>query len=157
MTPISDGVVIDVQGVASADRRYVTLTIRTAQSTVTFDPENNVTVSGAAGGGGTAGGDSSVFSAPIQRPEVIGTQLSTTVTIPDQGTILLGGQRFIEEVEVESGVPVLSKIPILSRFFSNRIDAKSEKTLLILLKPTILIQNEEEELNFPGLLDQLGR
>lgn len=157
VTPISDGVVIDVQGVASADRRYVTLTIRTAQSTVTFDPENNVTVSGAAGGGGTTGGDSSVFSAPIQRPEVIGTQLSTTVTIPDQGTILLGGQRFIEEVEVESGVPVLSKIPILSRFFSNRIDAKSEKTLLILLKPTILIQNEEEELNFPGLLDQLGR
>ena len=35
--------------------------------------------------------------------------------------------------------------------------AASEKTLLILLKPTILIQNEEEELNFPGLLDQLGR
>ena len=29
ITPISDGVVIDVQGVASADRRYVTLTIQT--------------------------------------------------------------------------------------------------------------------------------
>lgn len=159
VTPISDGVVLDVQGVASADRRYVTLTIQTAQSTVSLDPENNIVIGGAAGGGGGTGGGGGAapFSAPIQRPEIIGTQISTTVTIPDQGTILLGGQRFVEEVEVESGVPVLSKIPILSRFFSNRIDVKTERTLLILLKPTILIQNEEEELNFPGLLDQLGR
>jgi len=62
----------------------------------------------------------------------------------------------MEELEVETGVPVLSKIPILSRFFSNRLETKEEKTLLVLLKPTILIQNEEEERNYPGLLDQLG-
>ncbi|MHA7813946.1 MAG: hypothetical protein ACX94C_11200 [Phycisphaerales bacterium] len=156
ITPISDGVVIDVQGVASADRRYVTLTIRTTQSTITFATDPFI-ATGAAGGGGTVGGDASGFAATIQQPIVTGAQLSTTVTIPDQGTVLLGGQRIVEEVEVETGVPVLSKIPILSRFFSNRVDAKSDSTLLIMLKPTILIQNEEEELNFPGLLDQLGR
>lgn len=156
ITPISDGVVIDVQGVASADRRYVTLTIQTTQSTITFATDPFIST-GAAGGGGTVGGDAGGFAATIQQPIVTGAQISTTVTIPDQGTVLLGGQRIVEEVEVETGVPVLSKIPILSRFFSNRVDAKTDKTLLILLKPTILIQNEEEELNFPGLLDQLGR
>ena len=93
---------------------------------------------------------------PIQVPLVTTTQINTTVTIPDQGTVLLGGQRVMDELEVESGVPVLSKIPILSRFFSNRLESKEEKTLLVLLKPTILIQNEEEERNYPGLLDQLG-
>lgn len=153
---ISDGVVIDVQGVASADRRYVTLTIQTTQSVVTFATDPFIG-GGAAGGGGTVGGDSTTFTSTIQQPIVTGAQLATTVTIPDQGTVLLGGQRIVEEVEVETGVPVLSKIPILSRFFSNRVDAKTDKTLLILMKPTILIQNEEEELNFPGLLDQLGR
>lgn len=156
ITPISDGVVIDVQGVASADRRYVTLTIQTTQSTITFATDPFIST-GAAGGGGTVGGDAGGFAATIQQPIVTGAQISTTVTIPDQGTVLLGGQRIVEELEVETGVPVLSKIPILSRFFSNRVDAKTDKTLLILLKPTILIQNEEEELNFPGLLDQLGR
>ncbi|MFG0315478.1 MAG: hypothetical protein ACF8LL_14985 [Phycisphaerales bacterium] len=156
ITPISDGVVIDVQGVASADRRYVTLTIQTTQSTITFATDPFIST-GAAGGGGTVGGDAGGFAATIQQPIVTGAQISTTVTIPDQGTVLLGGQRIVEELEVETGVPVLSKIPILSRFFSNRVDAKTDKTLLILLKPTILIQNEEEVLNFPGLLDQLGR
>ncbi|MCA9275380.1 MAG: hypothetical protein KDA29_05095 [Phycisphaerales bacterium] len=152
---INTGVVIDVQGVASADRRYVTLTIQTTQSSLSFAQDR--TVQGAAGGGGTVGGNAQTFEGTIQVPVIDATELRTTVTIPDQGTVLLGGQRVVEEVEVETGVPVLSKIPILSRFFSNRVDAKSDKTLLVLMKPTILIQNEEEELNFPGLLDQLGQ
>ena len=155
ISTISTGVVIDITGVASADRRYVTLTIQTTQSRLSFAQDRSV--QGAAGGGGTAGGNSTPFVGTIQVPEIDATQLNTTVTIPDQGTVLLGGQRIVEEIEVETGVPVLSKIPILSRFFSNRIDSKTEKTLLVLLKPTILIQNEEEEVNFPGLLDQLGR
>jgi type II secretory pathway component GspD/PulD (secretin) len=79
----------------------------------------------------------------------------TTVTVPDQGTILMGGQRLITESEVETGVPVLSKIPIINRFFTNRIESREEQTLLILIKPTILIQNEEEQRNFPGLIDSL--
>jgi len=155
ISTISTGVVIDITGVASADRRYVTLTILTTQSTLSFGQDR--TIQGAAGGGGTGGGAATGFDGTIQVPIIDAAQLNTTVTIPDQGTVLLGGHRMVDELEVETGVPVLSKIPILSRFFSNRIDTKSEKTLLILLKPTILIQNEEEELNFPGLLDQLGR
>lgn len=83
------------------------------------------------------------------------TSVATTVTVPDQGTILLGGQRLVNEYEVESGVPVLSKIPILNRFFANTAKAKDEQTLLILIKPTILIQSEQEDQNFPGLLDSL--
>jgi type II secretory pathway component GspD/PulD (secretin)/tetratricopeptide (TPR) repeat protein len=153
---ISAGVLVDVNGVVSADRRYVTITIRTSQSAFEFDSDNNISVTGAAGGGGVGGGNAGVAVGTIQVPLVTTTDLRTTVTIPDQGTVLLGGQRILEELEVETGVPVLSKIPILSRFFSNRLDTKEEKTLLVLLKPTILIQSEEEERNYPGLLDQLG-
>ncbi|MBL9000080.1 MAG: hypothetical protein JNK25_02950, partial [Phycisphaerae bacterium] len=59
------------------------------------------------------------------------------------------------ELEVETGVPVLSKIPFINRFFTNRAQVKEERTLLILVKPTIIIQNEEEENAYPGLLDRL--
>lgn len=157
---VSEGVLLDIEGVVSSDRRYVTLNVRTAISEVEFGEDR--TVQGAAGGGGgtnLGGGtvtNNSTFVGTFQIPIVTTTQINTTVTVPDQGTVLLGGQRLVTEVEVESGVPVLSKIPILSRFFSNRIDSKEEQTLLVLIKPTILIQNEEEEKNFPGLLDQLG-
>ena len=153
---VSAGVVLDLDGVVSADRRYVTLTVRTALSQYEFAADRVFEGGAGGGGGGIGGGQAGTASGSIQVPVVTATEIRTTVTVPDQGTVLLGGQRLVEEIQVESGVPVLSKIPILSRFFSNRIDAKQEQTLLILLKPTILIQNEEEEKNFPGLLDQLG-
>lgn len=149
---LNTGVVLDLDGVVSADRRYVTLTVRTSISQVDFASDR--VIEAAAGGGGIGGGGA-VAEGSIQVPVVTATQINTTVTIPDQGTVLLGGQRLVQELQVESGVPVLSKIPILSRFFSNRIDVKEEQTLLVLIKPTILIQNEEEERNFPGLADQL--
>jgi type II secretory pathway component GspD/PulD (secretin) len=155
VTPLPVGVVLDLDGVVSADRRYVTLTVRTSISQVEFGSDI-VVEAAAGGGGGIGGGGGAVATGNIQVPIVTATEINTTVTIPDQGTVLLGGQRLIEELQVESGVPVLSKIPILSRFFSNRIDVKEEQTLLVLLKPTILIQSEEEERNFPGLADQLG-
>lgn len=154
ISTLNDGVLLDITGVASADRRYVTMTVITslAKNNLTA---SSTTVQGAVGGtGGTQG--ASNFQGTIQLPTQDSTQINTTVTVPDQGTIMLGGQRMVDEVQIESGVPVLSKIPILSRFFSNRLDVKEEKTLLVMIKPTILIQNEEEERHFPGLLDQLG-
>ena len=160
---VSEGVVLDIRGVISADRRYVTLDVDTAIGEVDLD--SSVQVEATAGGGGfqidpntgQAIAIPTVAEGEIQTPTVTITRVQTTVSVPDQGTILLGGQRLLEEFTTETGVPVLSKIPVLNRFFSNRIETKEELTLLILLKPTILIQSEEEERNFPGLLDSLTR
>ena len=117
---------------------------------------DSVTVTGAVGGTGTTGGRGATSEAEIQLPELQVQSIRTTVSVPDKGTILLGGQRRFEEVEIESGVPVLSKIPIVNRFFTNRIDSEQELTLVMLMRPEIVIQSENEELLFPGLVDQLN-
>lgn len=150
---INTGFTLGVEGVVSADRRYVTLTLQTQLAElVSFAREE---VSAQTGGGTQQGVPSGAVTSDIQLPIVQVTSLSTGATVPDKGTLLVGGQRLSSEVEVETGVPVLSKLPIINRFFTNRIQSKEEQTLLILIKPTILIQNEEEEKNFPGLLDSL--
>lgn len=145
-----DGVLLVVEGTVSADRRYVTMNVQVSVSKLDGFKESSVTA--VAGGRLVNSADTQSF---FQLPTSTVTQLSSTVTIPDQGTIMMGGQRVTNEFDVETGVPVLSKIPIVNRLFSNRIKAKDDHTLLILLKPTILIQNEQEEKNFPGLLDTL--
>jgi general secretion pathway protein D len=151
---VQDGFVLDIEGVVSADRRYVTMTVHFDTSTLLgFD---SVTVTGAVGGTGTTGGRGATSEAEIQLPELQVQSIRTTVSVPDKGTILLGGQRRFEEVEIESGVPVLSKIPIVNRFFTNRIDSEQELTLVMLMRPEIVIQSENEELLFPGLVDQLN-
>jgi len=148
---VSEGVVMLVEGQVTADRRYVLLNVDTAVSQIEGFAEQSV--SAIAGGQLVTSSDTQSF---IQLPTVTVTRVQTTVTVPDQGTVLLGGQRLVNETEVETGVPVLSKIPILSRFFTNRIEAREEQTLLILIKPTILIQSEQEEQAHPGLNQMLG-
>ncbi|MCC6429132.1 MAG: hypothetical protein IT435_20215 [Phycisphaerales bacterium] len=150
LSTLNEGVVMLLEGTISSDRRYVTLNVDVAVSKL--EGFQNRAVTAVAGGQLVSSADTQSF---IQAPTTTVTRVQTTVTVPDQGTILIGGQRLINEVETESGVPILSKIPILNRFFSNRVQVKEEQTLIVLIKPTILIQNEEEERNFPGLADTL--
>ena len=105
---------------------------------------------------GRGGGRASNIEGTIQLPQVTGTQINTTVTVPDKGTILLGGQRDVTELEIEVGVPLLSKIPVVNRFFTNRIISKEEKSLLLMIRPEIIIQQEQEDALFPGLRQQMS-
>ena len=147
------GRLVFAEGLTPADGQGghdVTLTIDSAISR--SGEVRRLPITAVAGGQLVNSAETSSF---IELPVSTVTRVQTTVSVPDQGTILIGGQRLINEVESESGVPVLSKIPILNRFFSNRVQVKEEQTLIVLIKPTILIQNEEEERNFPGLADTL--
>ena len=80
----------------------------------------------------------------LDFPETEVSQIRTRVSVPDRGTLLLGGQKLGAEVTKEAGVPVLSKIPVLGRAFRNTSQVKDHKILLILVKPTILLQQEVE-------------
>ncbi|GAB4543910.1 MAG: hypothetical protein Tsb0013_00550 [Phycisphaerales bacterium] len=151
---VPSGFQLALNGVVSADRRYVNLNV-VFQLSQLLTLANSPTFGGAAGGGGTVGGNAGSFGGSIQLPTITVTDVRTGVTVPDKGTILLGGQRLSEEFTVESGVPVLSKIPLINRFFTNTATAKSESTLLIMLRPEILLQNEREDDAFPGLRDRL--
>jgi len=138
------GTTLDVEGTISADRRYVTLTVRTDRAEqpdlVPFQVQR------------ASGNSPGIF---ILLPDQQITQIRTTVSVPDGGTVLIGGLKQVGEVEVDAGVPILSKIPILKRAFTNTGMIKDTQTLLILLKAKILIQKEAEEEAFPTLTSAL--
>ena len=79
------------------------------------------------------------------------TAVHTRVTVPDGGTVLLGGVNINGETEVEAGLPVLSKVPFLKPLTTSHSHAKDDQILLILVKPTIIIDKEIEDRNFPTL------
>jgi len=81
---------------------------------------------------------------PVTVPEMETSQVMTRVSVPDGGTLLLGGQKISVEVEKEVGVPILSKIPIIGMVFGSRSKIRDNKVLLILVKPTIILQEERE-------------
>ncbi len=141
ITTLNTGTVLDVEATVGADRRYVTLTMRVGRAIL----EELVDVQVQSTGTSTRG-----VGAVVQLPRIQVSLIRTTVTVPEGGTVMLGGLKQTGEVELEGGVPILSKIPVLKRAYNSRSMAKDEALLLILVKPSILIQEEEEEEAFPA-------
>jgi len=133
---VQPGVVLNITPTISADRKYVILRITTSFTELKDMAEWIV---------GQVGSGDAVRDLKIQLPLIESAIAQTRVSVPDCGTLLIGGQKISGESERQEGVPILSKIPLIGRLFENRSIIKDEKTLLILIKPTIIIQSEHEE------------
>ena len=80
----------------------------------------------------------------MQLPQFAFQTVTTTVSVPDGGTVLLGGIKRLSEGRNESGVPILSKIPYINRLFKNVGIGRTTSSLMMMVTPRIIIQEEEE-------------
>lgn len=80
----------------------------------------------------------------IQLPTFNFTTASTTATVPDGGTGLLGGIMRASEGSVTRGVPLLSKVPFANRLFKNRGIGRDVSSWNQTVVPRIIILEEEE-------------
>ena len=82
----------------------------------------------------------------VQQPVQHVLNVTTTVSVPDGGTVLLGGVKRLREGRNMAGVPILNKIPYISRLFKNSGVGRETESLMLMVTPRIIIQEEEEEL-----------
>ena len=87
----------------------------------------------------------------VEKYEQDQNTINTVASIPDGGTVLLGGIKRVGEAEIDVGVPILSQIPILKRAFTNTSTVKDTQTIYVLLKASIIIPEEAEADAFPTL------
>ena len=81
----------------------------------------------------------------IQLPVLATTSVNTVVSVPDGGTILMGGIKRMRENRTEAGVPLLSSIPYINRLFTNVGTSRETTNLMMMVTPRIIIQAEEEQ------------
>jgi general secretion pathway protein D len=145
---ITVGSMLSITPTISHDKKYVLLNIVTTLTDLlrlrTHQVQQVVGGTTGTGTGGLGGVTAGVAEYEVTVPETETSSVMTRVSVPDGGTLLLGGQKITSEIEKEAGVPILSKIPIVGRLFSNRSTIKDQKILLILVKPVIMLQDERE-------------
>lgn len=71
-------------------------------------------------------------------PTIISRKANSTLMVMDGETIVIGGILQRSESDLEHGVPVLSKIPLLGRLFRSDLKNDSQTELLIFITPRIL-------------------
>jgi type II secretion system protein D len=81
---------------------------------------------------------------------VIGTQeLTTTVTVPNRHTIILGGLITDQEQRVETGIPFLKDIPFVGYAFASTTKDTVRRELIVMIQPFIIDSDETlQQANF---------
>ncbi len=156
---LSEGTTMTVQAVVSDDRRYVRLTIVPFFSqigevtTFTFEGSETTAASSETIDDDDDGNDETNNQAntitrsgtTVQLPTFQVISVATTVSVPDGGTVLLGGIKRLREQRNEFGIPLLGKVPYIDRLFRNVGISRETNSLMMMVTPHIIIQEEEEE------------
>lgn len=153
---LSEGTSLSVQAVVSSDRRFVRLTLVPFFSQIgdvqeftftgkTSTQDSSNIVDAETGKVNEKSKTTLTEGTTVQLPTFSFTTVSTTVSVPDGGTVLLGGIKRLREGRNESGVPMLSKIPYVNRLFKNVGIGRETQSLMLMVTPRIIIQEEEEE------------
>ncbi len=129
---VDEGIVLEVQPFVSADRRYITLElipqVREVLGFQEFSRE---------------GGTGTLATMVWQLPRVSTREVRTTVSVPDGGTLLIGGLAQGTENKGHSTVPILGDIPLLKYLFTSRRQVDSRRHLIILVTAHIIQQRED--------------
>lgn len=160
---LSEGTMMSIQAVVSEDRRYVRLTVVPFFSEIgdidTFTFDGTTTTDASSSASATDADDDGTNEAAnnaasqqvvtagttVQLPTFQFVSVTTTVSVPDGGTVLLGGIKRLAEGREEFGVPLLSKLPYINRLFRNVGIGRETDSLMMMVTPRIIIQEEEEE------------
>jgi general secretion pathway protein D len=153
---LSEGTSLSVQAVVSPDRRFVRLTLVPffssigAVDTFTFtgrtSSDSGTVIADPTNEADTVANNRQNFTegTTVQLPTFNFTTVSTTVSVPDGGTVLLGGIKRLSEGRNERGVPMLNKLPYINRLFKNVGIGRDTQSLMMMVTPRIIIQEEEE-------------
>lgn len=158
---LPDGTSLNVQAVVSPDRRFVRLSLVPFFSQVTdvetFTFSGSRTTRNASdsllqdllnqaglGNNNLQELETVDEGTTIQLPVISFTTVNTVVSVPDGGTVLMGGVKRMSEGRTERGVPFLSNVPYANRLFKNVGIGRETQNLMMMVTPRIIIQEEEE-------------
>lgn len=145
---VRSGIVLDVRPIIGFNRKYVTLDLKSSVATVPqvrdfgfleFDLD------------GVADDRSDV---EIELPIVELKKAQTTLRVPDQGAVMIGGLKKGTKLNVEEGIPLLSDVPVLGSLFRQEVESDAKEDLNILVNVKIVdldeIRKEEFGSGFAG-------
>jgi general secretion pathway protein D len=78
-------------------------------------------------------------------PTILNRKLSTTVTLRDGGSVLLGGLISSSTSKGQTGVPILGRLPFIGKLFNTDTDSQNRTELMIMIIPYVLNSPDEAE------------
>ncbi len=136
---LNSGSILEVRPTLSYDRKYVVLEI---QPTLAEQLESDVAILNLSG---------NFTVVPVELPVLSVTKIKTTVTVPDGGTVLVGGLKREISTKTSIGIPGLLDIPVANLLFGRKGQSTLRSNLFVLLNAKVTVVHEEEARLFGDL------
>ncbi len=144
VTELPQGVTWDVRPIVSFDRKYITIRVRPRMEEL--DTENGMNqpfnfglVSDSTTTvGGTATSNTYWWQFTLTYPVTRQTLFETNATVPDGGTLLIGGQLRENSSDSVTGIPILTSIPGAGRLFRSNQKERSGTNRVIMVSAKIV-------------------
>jgi type II secretory pathway component GspD/PulD (secretin) len=82
--------------------------------------------------------------AGTKAPRIGTQQIKTNIRVPNGSTIVLGGLITEDKAKNKSGIPYVSRIPVIGSLLGGRTDNKIDKNeLIVMIQPIVVDSNEE--------------
>lgn len=129
---LNSGSILEVRPTVSHDRKYVVLEIQPTLAE-RLTPERAVL---------QLSGNFTVV--PIELPVLSVTKIKTTITVPDGGTVLVGGLKREIANKSQVGIPGFLDFPIINLIFGRKGNSILRSNLFVLINAKITIVSDEE-------------
>lgn len=129
---LNSGSILEVRPNVSHDRKYIILEI---QPTLAERLDSEIAVLNLSG---------NLTVVPVELPVTSVTQIKTTVTVPDGGTVLVGGLKREINSKMKIGIPGLNHIPVVNLIFGRKGNSTLRSNLFVLINAKITVVQEEE-------------
>lgn len=130
----SQGVVFDVKPVISFDKKYITIRMRPTMSSFVNSRTINMQVEYRDDNGLVLNSQ----RLPMQLPQLALTRIWTYATVPNGGSVMLGGLIRDHRTESSSGVPLISNVPVIGRLTRSDSKDREKQNLLLIVTAKIV-------------------
>jgi type II secretory pathway component GspD/PulD (secretin) len=131
---LNSGSILQVRPTVSYDRKYVILEIEPTLAVQLPSRFKRLTLG--------------LTNLDVEFPVLSVTKIKTTVTIPDGGTVLVGGLKRTITQKAWVGVPWLADLPFANILFGRKGNSRLQSTLFVLIHAKITVIHEEEAREF---------
>lgn len=133
-------VVLDVQPFVSADRRFITVVLRpTITETISLEAFTYTVARETDEEGAIP------EQRTIQQPTIFSQVIRTTISVPNGGSILIGGLARAHESLGYATFPIVHSIPLLKYLFRSWGKADSRSSLILLVRAEVIDLEQEAE------------
>ena len=88
---------------------------------------------------------STTTTSDIDSPTIDQRKFHTQIAVQSGQSVAIGGLIQTSKTKSDSGVPYLSRIPLLGAAFRQRLDSRSRDELVVFLKPTLVRSRSEAD------------